>query len=131
MHLLYNKVFNRHWCTVQTWRLKKHTICVQYHFLKLVHVIRNCVKFWIARQVIDCNLTRRVVVQCWIVKSTKTHCENVLFDLFSLKVNYSHVPQCYVVRTWRVCFGFRVQNVTLSEQMLEKCNNGVLKNIVA
>jgi len=67
-----------------------------------------------------------MVIPYWIIKSTDTHLENVLFNLFFLEDNYSHVPQCcrYIVCIFGIYYfvctcWIRLQNVKSFEQVLE------------
>ena len=100
-------------------------------FLKLVHVIKKCVKFCNDRQDRDCSVTCCIVLPYWIIKSTETHSEKVHFRPFLRKNSCSHVSQCYVIRTLQVYFCFylsvcawwiRVHNVTSFKQLLDVCN---------
>ena len=75
-------------------------------FLNLVHLIRKCVKCCTDRQARDCNVTCCIVIPHWIIKSAETHSQNVPFDPFLRKNNYSHVSQRYTTRTLHVGFCF-------------------------
>ena len=50
-------------------------------------------KVLISRQESDCNILRSVIPYS-IIKSTYSHCEDVLFNPFFLKDNYSQMALC-------------------------------------
>jgi len=75
----------------------KHIIYVQNIILKLVHVIRKCIKFCTDRQSSDINVTCHIFILQWIIKARDTHWENILFIIFCRKIKHSKAPLCYVV----------------------------------
>jgi len=72
---------------------------------KLVQVIRKCVQICTDRQTVDSNVTRCMVIAYWIIKCTDTDTQNALFNPFFRKINYSNVPQCYVLSTLLAVLG--------------------------
>ena len=75
---------------------------------KLVQVIRKCVQFCTDRQTVDSNVTHHMVIAYWIIKSTDTNSENILFNPFFRKNIYLNVPQCYIISTLLPFLAFRV-----------------------
>jgi len=67
-----------------------------------------------------------MVIPYWIIKSTYTNCEDVLFNPFFLKDNYWHVSECYFVITLIASFGFyqfvvRCASVCITLRYLKSC----------
>ena len=84
--------------------------------LKLVHLIRKCIKFCSYRQDRDCNVTHCIVIPYWIIKFTETRWENdtvysiffVRFPRMLLRVTLQHILYLFafsvlLVRCITVC----------------------------
>ena len=100
-------------------------------FLKLVYMIRKCVKFCTDRQARVCNVTGCIVIPYWISESTETHSENVQFHPFFTQeylfsrvsvLFYTYITCLFLFLSLFCARWIRVHSVMSFEQVLNICN---------